>query len=54
MATGQCKWCGKTVDVSILMRFGGYCSPACYAAGRQHERIFLGIKKKEETQNKAD
>lgn len=36
--TGQCKWCGRYFSISILARFGGYCSPACYQAGRQRER----------------
>lgn len=44
METGQCKWCGKYVDTSTLIRFGGYCCPACYMAGRQNQRIFLSVK----------
>lgn len=38
METGKCKWCGKEVPVSILMKLGGYCCPACFMAGRQRER----------------
>ena len=50
MATGTCKWCGKTVDISVLLRFGGYCCPKCFAAGRQNQRIYIGIKKTYESQ----
>ena len=38
METGKCKWCGKEVHVSILIKLGGYCCPACAMAGRQRER----------------
>ena len=36
--TGQCKSCGRYFSLSILAKFGGYCSPACFQAGRQRER----------------
>lgn len=40
---GTCKWCGGTFPLEQLQRFGGFCCPAHLAAGRQKERIYLGI-----------
>ena len=34
----KCKQCGKEIPDTIYIQYGGYCGPACAAAGRQRER----------------
>lgn len=34
----NCKKCGKEIPDTIYIKYGGYCCPACAAAGKQRER----------------
>lgn len=45
----RCKWCGCHFSLSVL-RFGDYCSPACYYQAKQAEKAH----RKSQQENKRE